>query len=675
MRISNCSGKHGELGPAMCAHGALLQLQLAAAAASVYSSWAQVVDPIGSAAASAAARQWAQMNNTNACPGSTSKPPTSYAIPDVPTAKECEARCKGNTTCEIYAWSPNSKSCHFRLDRVWAPGYPSAGYVSGCVSSGAGAVWGCAFDPKTAPCPSHVVPPAGTPPPAPLAGCPWQVSASVGDKIGRTSEDFRMLGVNFDFWPSTKAKWGTCGVLTSNLTDPLLLALTSRLNGSLLRIGGSPADFMLYDVFEGACSPANLNKTQPADGSFQPNKRYFCPIWDQVPGQCLTMQRWDVINEFALASGLLIAFDLNGCYGREGPDTDMDFTMISGLFNRTARMAAAGASAVWGFQFTNEVYSQISPARFGKDMLALKAMLGEAWQQRAPGRPVPKLMGPDNGADDMSTAHLDGILSAGGAEAMIAATYHDYADNCADDYAATAALAGLVLNASCLDLWLAGSPDKFLNTTKTYGVELWLGEVALHASSGVNGLTNVFASSLFYAHSLGQLARSGVGMMSRQTLVNVATFTSRMFWPDISVSVVFFTSLNERTHGAHCFLAARRRLRVDQSDNWVAEPRLLCCTSLARPCGKRCAGRDHGAAVPAWIRVCPVLMLVSTLAHTYCRYCRGLCISISKSRSFGLERDNAVHPFFFLPPLAGATAPRHFECMRTWAWTGRALPS
>jgi hypothetical protein len=58
-------------------------------------------------------------------------------------------------------------------------------------------------------------------------------------------------------------------------------------------------------------------------------------------------------------------------------------------------------------------------------MTAMKALLEAAWSQWAPGKPVPKLVGPDNGADDMSASHLDGILNAGGAEAMVAATYHE----------------------------------------------------------------------------------------------------------------------------------------------------------------------------------------------------------------------------------------------------------
>ena len=59
--------------------------------------------------------------------------------------------------------------------------------------------------------------------------------------------------------------------------------------------GGSPADFMVYDVFPGACSPDNINRTQSHG-----DNGYFCPIWDQVQGQCLTMERWAQINAFAL---------------------------------------------------------------------------------------------------------------------------------------------------------------------------------------------------------------------------------------------------------------------------------------------------------------------------------------------------------------------------------------
>ena len=75
------------------------------------------------------------------------------------------------------------------------------------------------------------------------------------------------------------------------------------------------------------------------------------------------------------------------------------------------------------------------------------------------------------------------------------------------------------MNASCIDDVIASSVNKFGPVTQQHGVDLWLGEGALHASSGVNGITNTFVSSLWYAHTLGQLARTGVGILSRQTLL------------------------------------------------------------------------------------------------------------------------------------------------------------
>jgi heparanase 1 len=189
-------------------------------------------------------------------------------------------------------------------------------------------------------------------------------------------------------------------------------------------------------------------------------------------------------------------------------------------FNHTAAaMASKGRSAVYAFEFSNEVYAEITPKRYSQDMLAMKSILAAAWAELAPGQPVPKLVGPDNGGDDMSAAHLEAILSAGGAEAMHAATYHDYWNECIDTYAASAAAAGVALNASCIDDRVAAAVNRFGPTTTKYGVGLWVGEGALHASSGVNGVTNTFVSSLWYAHTLGQLARNGVGMLARQTLL------------------------------------------------------------------------------------------------------------------------------------------------------------
>ena len=75
------------------------------------------------------------------------------------------------------------------------------------------------------------------------------------------------------------------------------------------------------------------------------------------------MSRWAEINRFAQRAGFKIAFNLNACWGRASASSEMDFSMIKGLFAATARMAANKSSAVWAFEFGNELYSNVEGSR------------------------------------------------------------------------------------------------------------------------------------------------------------------------------------------------------------------------------------------------------------------------------------------------------------------------
>lgn len=211
-----------------------------------------------------------------------------------------------------------------------------------------------------------------------------QISNLVG---GRASDSFRYIGVNFDFWPTTKSKWDNSGALILNLTQPSLRVLARGLSGAMLRLGGSPADFLLYEVDADACSVANLNKTQPHGGG------YFCPIWDQAPGQCLTMNRWQELLEFAADAGLSVTLDLNACWGRESTNGDMDWSLIDGLLAITAAARSSWGAALFGVEFGNEVYDNISPTVYGLAVARLRARIDSLWLP--PGPPAPRVIGPD----------------------------------------------------------------------------------------------------------------------------------------------------------------------------------------------------------------------------------------------------------------------------------------
>ena len=184
-------------------------------------------------------------------------------------------------------------------------------------------------------------------------------------------------------------------------------------------------------------------------------------------------------------------------------------------------------------------------------MKAMHYMLAAAWTAaKAPLSSLPTLVGPDNYWADMSASHLDAILNASAltelplqtspssnsiatpttsttSNVIAAATYHDYQDPCVDAIdsggdgdGGPSSSSGLVLNVSCFDSRMTQAAAIYKGVLHRHaGVELWLGEGALHSNSGVPGMTNVFESSLWYAHALGYLARSGVGMLCRQTLL------------------------------------------------------------------------------------------------------------------------------------------------------------
>lgn len=322
--------------------------------------------------------------------------------------------------------------------------------------------------------------------------------------VGNASDTFRFTGVNMDFWPTTKPKWNGAGALIVDLTQPRLRTLARGLSGALLRLGGSPADFLLYDVSPDACSAENLNKTQPVPGA-----HYFCPIWDQTAGQCLTLARWRSLLEFAGDAGLSLVLDLNACWGRKSASGDMDWSNIDGLLNVTAAARGTWGGALWGVEFANEVYENINATVYGRSAARLRARLDALWAP--PGPPAPRVMGPDAWENDLSKAYYTEMLAASGG-ALHAVTVHDYADDCC------ASVGGNVLNVTCLDA-LFDNPAFVRDIAAANGVATWNGEGALHAYSGVSGLTDTAVSTVYYLHALGSYAERGIGLFSRQTLI------------------------------------------------------------------------------------------------------------------------------------------------------------
>eukprot|EP01084_Bolivina_argentea_P187001 322213_1 len=113
-------------------------------------------------------------------------------------------------------------------------------------------------------------------------------------------------GFQFDYWKnkSSGGKWyPNAGILTLNLSNTNLIEYTKALSPAYLRIGGSPENSIIYNI-SGACN--NINASLPGYGCGATANNYGC----------LTVDRWQQINEFAVKTNISLLFGLNACYGR-----------------------------------------------------------------------------------------------------------------------------------------------------------------------------------------------------------------------------------------------------------------------------------------------------------------------------------------------------------------------
>ena len=160
--------------------------------------------------------------------------------------------------------------------------------------------------------------------------------------------------------PTYGPKFGRAGALTVDLTAPGLAAAASALAPGFLRIGGTPADGIVYEIRGDECASVPKNP----EPSCTPNKGYSCDKCGDKYG-CLTFDRWRELLYFANSTGMRLVFGLNGCRGRRSPDADMDWSNIVDLLNHT--VAEGLGPLVAGLELGNElIKGYVHPAQMAK---------------------------------------------------------------------------------------------------------------------------------------------------------------------------------------------------------------------------------------------------------------------------------------------------------------------
>jgi len=295
---------------------------------------------------------------------------------------------------------------------------------------------------------------------------------------------------------------GTGAAKPVDLKDPVLRARARALAPGYLRVGGTGADTLYYDLSDHPVA-------RPPKG------------FDAV----LTKERWNELADFCRATGLELVFTLNAGpavrdrRGRWKPD------------QAEALLAYARAHgdrvAVWElgnepnvYAFTSRLTARISAQRYADDFAAARRLV----QREDPGA---RLAGPGSAYWPVIGEPLSPVLGLTkgflkrSREPVDIVSWHYYptqSDRCPiATRRASAAGVDAVKTLDEVDRWadeVRRERDRFQPQA-----DLWLGETGPAQCGGQRGLSNRYISGLWWLDQLGALARRGESVQIRQDLV------------------------------------------------------------------------------------------------------------------------------------------------------------
>lgn len=338
-----------------------------------------------------------------------------------------------------------------------------------------------------------------------------QVHVNLQRVIGSTNPEYASWNVD----PSMNR-----GFFHINFTNANLRAAAASLAPSVLRLGGSGADFLEYGLGDAPeCPQSDANDTYG----------------------CLNETHWSDFHAFSVAAGAKLLFGAS--FNLRTACTDAHALGSAYVWNASGvggrgilallRHAARHKQRIWGLELGNEINNALRPCpvTFGCECGLRSAQQAEAFialsqalQALTPAMsPQPVLVGPDTGgfecyAEGATCPWLRGVLAALSQKApglLHATTHHVYA--------------GLnQANAGTIQVYEHYKIDTawYLPMVARYAptAQPWAGENGLHwggedGSCGRKPACGTFASALWYADALGARARAGFVQFQRQDLL------------------------------------------------------------------------------------------------------------------------------------------------------------
>ena len=344
---------------------------------------------------------------------------------------------------------------------------------------------------------------------------------STHDPICRVSK--RFVSYTLDWWRFNEGAWPKgwgphANVLHVDLSSEKLRVLVKELGPSILRIGGSLENDVVYDM--------NTNTTTSTSSSIL------------QPRPHLNTSRWDSIHEFARHTNSKILFGLSYPIIPTANETGKNDNLL--VWNSSQALALmkysrsknySAVTTLYGFElgeelsskcnFTNETDKE-GCGSYIRSYKECASIILSIWPDRSH---RPRLMGPSPGMDwPRLSQWFPTFLDRVGSDLDVA-VYHSY--NQIQPYGQRILYLNDTIPSGNLSTqnknlpgctgWQGVAMNRF---AKKHKKPLWIGEFGPHNGGGGHGTySSTFASSFTYIDALSSLARLNHKVLARQTLV------------------------------------------------------------------------------------------------------------------------------------------------------------
>ncbi|CAM0949388.1 unnamed protein product [Alopecurus aequalis] len=324
------------------------------------------------------------------------------------------------------------------------------------------------------------------------------------ETIAATSDEF--ICATVDWWPPEKCNyndcpWGKASVLNMDLAHPLLAKAIQAFSPLRIRVGGSLQDQVVYGT--------------PSLGSpCRPFTKASSDLFGFSQG-CITMERWDAMNDLFVNTGAVITFGLNALQGRK----QIRQGVWGGAWNSSnaqefMEYTASMNYPIDSWEFGNElsgsgIGASVGAEQYGKDLVELQKIVDQLYGNSR----KPLVLAPGGFYDRQWFARL---LDVSGPDILKGMTHHIYNLGAGND----PRVADRILDPQ----YLSKVSDTFRDlqlTIQQHGPwsAPWVGEAGGAYNSGSRTVSNTFLNSFWYLDQLGQSAKYDTKVYCRQTLI------------------------------------------------------------------------------------------------------------------------------------------------------------